>query len=588
MSAQAGRDDGTLCFHLLGRFEVSRSGRNVPVGGPAVQSVLVALLQRPGRTQLTRQLVSASWGQGDSVTEDTLYHYVSKLRRIPGLAIESCRPGYRLMLPDTAVVDSARFVELVNSADALRRTESGEAITRLRKALDLWRGDAALSGMTLPGIRDIAVHLDTLRLTAAERLAELDQDNVDQVLARCAALARAHPDRGGLVVAVMRAMAAAGRMDDVLELSDRAAQAAIRRGGSVPPAVHHMKEVLLAGGHSAVRAGAALRQVPADTSYFTGRSAELALLGAAREAAVFAVSGMAGIGKTALAVRAAHRIADRFGDGNLFLDLRGFTLGARPIAPGEALAILLHGLGVGGQRIPGSVEARAALFRSELARRSMLVVLDNAHDEAQVRPLLPGAGNCPVIVTSRRRLSGLDSAAHLNLSTLDPGQAARLFQAVAGDRARQFGDSQRAAEAIAGSCGGLPLAIRIAAARLRTSRVLSPAHLLRLLRRDRAEQGLAALDDGERSLASAFQASYDHLDGEQRRAFRLLGRHSGPILGVRGVSALLGAGARETRRLLDSLDQVSMISQFTQDHYRMHDLLRAYAAGLTDRLPDVG
>jgi DNA-binding SARP family transcriptional activator len=588
----------SIYFRLLGKFETRDGGRAVSVGGPTEQAVLIALLQRPGQTRTTGQVIVASWGCPGAVLDETLYHYVSKLRkalRKLGIRIDSCRPGYRLVLPETAVVDSIRFEELVMSAEAVRRTEPRLAVTRLRAALDLWRGEAALPGLTSPGARHIAARLDGLRLTAAERLAELEleEGHTDEVLASCAALAMVHPNRTRLTVAVMRALRIADRSSEAVELCDRAEQFARRHGNPLPQAIQRLKDELLGGSHAeypVVRANATLHQMPADASHFVGRSAELAQLHAlwpGRETApaalvVFAVSGMAGVGKTALAVRAAHQLANRFADGNLFLDLHGFTCSATPTPPAEALDILLHGLGVADRHIPESLEARSALYRSELAHRRVLIVLDNVHDAAQVRPLLPGTTNCLVIVTSRRRLTGLDSAVHLNLGTLDPVTAATLFCAVAGDRLQQFGCGQQTVEAIVRFCGELPLAIRIAAARLRTSRVLSPANLLRLLRRDREGHGLAVLDDGERSLAAAFLGSYEHLDPQQRRTFRLLGRHPGSVLGVPAVSALLRVNVNETRLLLDALDHVSLISQPRLDHYHMHDLLRAYAASLPE------
>src|SRR5262249_44428476 len=219
--------------------------------------------------------------------------------------------------------------------------------------------------------------------------------------------------------------------------------------------------------------------VPAGPSDFPGRGAEMARLrglwpgGGSIPAAVVvsAVDGMAGIGKTALAVHAAHALAGRFPDGNLFIDLRGFTPRTRPTQPERALDILLRGLGVTGQQIPRDLEARAALYRSRLRRRGMLMLWDNAHDEAQVRPLLPGTTSCLVIVTSRRRLAGLDDATHLTLDTLKPEEAAALFRAVASDRAAA--SDHQTVNQIVRICGELPLAIRIAAARLRTSRAMS-------------------------------------------------------------------------------------------------------------------
>jgi DNA-binding SARP family transcriptional activator len=580
-------------FHLLGRFEVHQGGRPAPVGGATAQSVLVALLQRPRHAVTASQLITASWGRQGAVTDDTLYHYVGSLRKALSrlrIRIDSHLPGYRLVLPATTVIDSARFEDLVSSAEALRPTEPRLAASRLRAALDLWRDEGALAGLRLPGMRRIAARLDDLRLAAAEQLAELElrHGHPDQVVARCMALATTHPDRGRLTAALMRALRAVGRGGDALALCDRSEQYARQHGRPLPEPVQRAREELLGGRveQPVARAGTRLYQMPADTSHFLGRSAELAQLhalwphrdSAPASLAVVAVSGMAGVGKTALAVHAAHQLADRFADGNLFLDLRGFTCSTGPMPPATALSILLHGLGVAERQIPDSLEARSALYRSELARRRVLIVLDNAHDEAQVRPLLPGTPTCLVVLTSRRRLSGLDSAVHLDLGTLDQAVAARLFCAVAGDRAHQVGAGHETVEAIVRICGALPLAIRIAAARLRTSRALGPANLLRLLR----QGAMAALDDGERCLATAFLASYEHLDAQQRRAFRLLGRHPGPVLGVDAAAALLRTGGPETRRLLDALHRVNLISHSRHDSYHMHHLLRAYAGSLAE------
>jgi tetratricopeptide (TPR) repeat protein len=408
----------------------------------------------------------------------------------------------------------------------------------------------------------------------------------------------------------MRALHATGRAGEALSLARRAEQAARRNGRELPePVQRALSDVHgdqppptpspagaapgvavpavavpgVAAPAVAVPGAAAPYQLPADTSHFTGRAAELARLravwpdggGAPAAQAVYVVDGMAGVGKTALVVHAAHQLAGRFPEGNLFLDLRGFTPRTRPIPPEKALDILLRGLGVAAQQVPRDLAARSALYRSRLARSRMLIVLDNARDEAQVRPLLPGTASCLVLITSRRRLSGLDDATPLTLDTLKPAEAAELFYAVASERAA--GD-RRVIDEIVRICGELPLAIRIAAARLRTSRTMRPAALLGFLRTGRADRQLAGLDDGERSVAAAFAVSYQHLADEQRHAFRLLGAHPGPTLDGYAAAALLDTSLDHAQQVLDALEQVNLISQPTPGRYRYHDLLRAYAS----------
>jgi tetratricopeptide (TPR) repeat protein len=578
-----------LRLQLLGRFEVHDGDRVVPIGGPTAQAVFIALLDRPGQTKQASQVIAAVWGRPDTVTDDSLYHYVSKLRKVLlplGIRIESCWPGYRLVLPERTVVDAVRFVELVRTARSLRSGEPEQATQYLRAALDLWQGGSALAGLTLPGTRATAARLDEQRLHAAELLAELElaAGRPDEVLARLQPLAVPYVDRGGLVAAVMRALHATGRGAEALSLYRKAERVAAMQGRRLADAVQRARHEVLNGepAQPVTYAPAAPYQLPADTSHFTGRTAELAQLRALWPAngavpttlVVSALDGMAGIGKTALAVHAAHDLAPTFRDGNLFLDLHGFTPKTRPTPPQKALDTLLRGLGVPGQQIPPDPDARAAMYRSRLARRRMLIVLDNAFDEAQVRPLLPGTTSCLVIVTSRRRLSGLDDAAHLTLDTLPPGDAAELFRRVASDRAA--GDHQ-VINQIVGTCGGLPLAIRIAAARLRTSRAMSPVALLSSLRRGRDEPELAGLDDGARSIAAAFEVSYKHLAAEQQHAFRLLAVHPGPTFDGYAAAAMLDTDLDQARLLLGVLEQVNLLIQPAPGRYGFHDLLRKYA-----------
>jgi tetratricopeptide (TPR) repeat protein len=579
-------------FQLLGPLEVRFEGRVLPLGGRTARAVLVALVCHVGERRMPAQVMGAVWGP-DGVSQDGLYHYISRLRTVlepAGVSIESCRPGYRLVLPAGVdrreAVDALRFEDLVRQARQLREHDPEEAAARLLTAVGMWRGSEALAGLDQPGIRQLAHRLDSRRLEAAEDLAELElaRGRVDRVLDRLRPLAAAHPDRARLTALLIRALFAAGRPGEA-ETVFRQAEALARAGGGVDPAVC-----------AAYRAGPGSRpvetagpgaeppyQLPADTSHFVGRGVELGRLLALAPVAgrepvtpvVSAVDGMAGIGKTALAVRAAHLLAERFPDGNLFVDLHGFTPDTAPTTARQALDTLLRGLGVTGQQIPPDLGARVALYRSRLARRRVLIVLDNAKDEAQVRPLLPGTPGCLVLVTSRRRLTGLDDAHHLTLDVLAPDDAAHLFRAVASERGAA--GTRDTVDEIVRLCGELPLAIRIAAARLRTSRALTPADLLASLRQQ-VDEPLDGLADGERSVAAAFTVSYRHLGPVQAHTFGLLGVHPGPHIDVYAAAALLGSSVGVAQQCLDSLEQVNLIAQPVPGRYHFHDLLRAYAA----------
>jgi hypothetical protein len=301
---------------------------------------------------------------------------------------------------------------------------------------------------------------------------------------------------------------------------------------------------------------------------------------------VFAVDGMAGIGKTALVVLAAQHLtaARRYPDGTLFLDLHGYS-GRTPTDPADALETLLRGLGVPGPQIPSDFDARVGLYRSVLAQRRVLIVLDNVREEEQVRPLLPPGGRSLVLITSRRRLSGLDEADHLNLDILPAHEAGSLFRTLAGP-ARDPGD--QIVEEIVRLCGHLPLAVRIAAARLRTDRsgTVTGPKLLAQLRAEQHTDRLAALTEGDRSVAAAFAISYQYLPAEQQRAFVSLGLHPGPDYELYATAALLDVSPAYAGRLLHGLEQVNLLDQPTPGRYRFHNLIRAYATTLAEARPE--
>jgi len=335
-------------------------------------------------------------------------------------------------------------------------------------------------------------------------------------------------------------------------------------------------------------AAAAPRQLPAAAADFTGRAAELETLtrmlddagaGVPGTVVISAIGGTAGIGKTALALHWAHRIAGRFPHGQLHANLRGFDPSGMPAPPAEAIRGFLDALGVSPDRIPPSPAAQAALYRSLLADKRMLIVLDNARDEEQVRPLLPASPASLVLVTSRNQLSGLaaaDGARLLTLDLLTPGEAIELLTArIGADRA---GAEPDAVSEIARLCACLPLALAVAAARA-AARPGFPLSALAAELRDTAGR-LDALDAGDpaASVRAVFSWSYSQLSDESARMFRLLGLHPGPDISVPAAASLAATDQPSARRLLRELTRVHLITEHIPGRYAFHDLLRAYAA----------
>lgn len=310
--------------------------------------------------------------------------------------------------------------------------------------------------------------------------------------------------------------------------------------------------------------------LPHDVTAFTGRRAELAaFLGAAQNTTMVAIDGMGGVGKTALAVHGAHLLTADFPGGRLYLDLHGFTPGREPVEPTEALRVLLAALGTPPGRIPDGIAERAALWRSELATRRAIVLLDNAADADHVRDLLPGAGQSFVVITSRRRMVELDGVQPISLDVLPTRDAAELFvESAGGARPGDVGEVLR-------RCGNLPLAIRVAAARLRHR----PAWTLDTL--------VERLREGELALSDVFEMSLRQLDSAQRRMFGLLGLVPGEDIDAYGAAALAGIPPANARSLLEDLVDVHLLQEPAAGRYRMHDLLRQ-AARAEDAAADPG
>jgi tetratricopeptide (TPR) repeat protein/transcriptional regulator with XRE-family HTH domain len=323
----------------------------------------------------------------------------------------------------------------------------------------------------------------------------------------------------------------------------------------------------------------ATRTLPRSIASFIGRTAELRyLVDAANDAGgqvgVYTIEGMAGVGKTTLAVRAAHQLASRFPDGQLFLDLHGYTPGVKSLTPDTALRSLLRSLGIPHQAIPRALQDAAALYRSRLADKKMLLVLDNVASTTQVEPLLPGTAGCLAIVTSRTELRGLDGVHVVHLDVPSAQEAIELFRTVAGPE-RFRADDPQVAEIVA-LCECLPLAVQIVAARVRRRQAVLLSEILNELRGERDR--LSYLEDEDRNVTAVFQVSFRHLHGKElQQIFERLGLIPGPDFDVGAAASLISADARTTRRYLESLLRHNLLIQHAAGRYRFHDLVRVYA-----------
>ncbi|MEV4894652.1 NB-ARC domain-containing protein [Nonomuraea sp. NPDC055795] len=331
------------------------------------------------------------------------------------------------------------------------------------------------------------------------------------------------------------------------------------------------------------QAGVAPRQLPRATAPFVGRRTELSALDTAQKTAeVLVVVGCAGIGKTALAVHWAHRVAHRFPDGHLYVNLHGFDPNPQPLHPAEAIRSFLHALGVPRQRVPAETNAAAAMMRSSMAGRRLLIVIDNARDAAHVRPLLPGGTGCLVIVTSRNQLPGLIAAGAAPV-VLDPLPDADARQLLTGRLGAVRVDAEpQAVTEIAALCGGLPLALCIMAARAATHRGFSLGALAAELRATGGRLDALSGHDAFADLRGVFSWSYRILSAAAARMFRLLSLHPDHDIGVPAAAGLAGLPARQAHRLLTELHHAHLLAEPAPGRYRQHGLLRAYAAELTE------
>jgi DNA-binding SARP family transcriptional activator/tetratricopeptide (TPR) repeat protein len=584
-------------FLILGPLAVTDGDRPILLSGRRQRMALAVLLANAGRVVSLEHLVDAVWDEAPPATaRRQIQNDVSALRRAlggGGATVVTEGHGYRIS-PGPGELDAQVFADLVTAAlDLAARDEPAAAAGKLRCALELWRGPALL-GLSGRHVEAAAMRLEEQRLAALERCLDLEMalGRHGDLVGELAGLVVAHPLRERLVGQLMLALHGTGRQAEALVAYDRLRDRLADELGLVPGArlreLHGAilrDEPTVGGGGLAVRAAPA--QLPADVPGFTGRAVHLRRLDellpstggrAAQTVVISAIAGVAGVGKTTLAVHWGHRVRDRFPDGQLYIDLRGYSADP-PVRPAEALTHLLRSLGEPAEQIPADPQTAAGRYRSLLAGRRVLVVLDNAAHPDQVRPLLPGSPGCMVLVTSRDRLTGLlarDGADALTLGVLSPDEAHALLATILG--ARRVAAEPAATAELARICSYLPLALRVAAANLTCHPWSSIADYVAGLRDDDRLAGLELDGDDEAGVRRAFDLSYRMLAEEDRRAFRLLGLLPGPDVTVEAAAALAGVGAADARRRLDRLVSVNLVSRPAPGRYACHDLLRQYAA----------
>jgi DNA-binding SARP family transcriptional activator len=578
-----------LEFGVLGPVRAIRDGRELGLGGPKPRAVLALLLVDAGRVVPAEYLADVLWrGAMPPGAAKTLRSYVSRLRTLvgPEAALTAQGGGYAIVVePDR--VDAARFERLVGAArDALGRGEAAAAAGRFAEALALWRGRALADVAEVEPLALEAARLEELRLVAVEGRAEADIElgRHAEVSGELERLVAEYPVRERLWRLLVLALYRAERQADALAAYRRARAVLAEELGIEPgPELRQLEEAVLRQEVPPPATAAVTRTLPRDIASFTGRGAELGqLLGDLAAVAgggvvgICAIGGMAGIGKTTLAVHAAHQLAERFPDGQLFLPLHAYTPGQRPVDPADALASLLLAAGIGAQQIPPGAEARAARWRDHLAGKKVLLVLDDAAGHEQVRPLLPGTAGSLVLITSRRRLAALEDAAVISLDTLAPGEAASLLARLAGRPSLEPGDA--GVGEIARLCGYLPLAIGIVASQLRQHSAWTAESLAVQLAA--ARDRLATMRAENLSVAAAFDLSYQDLTSSQQRLFRRLGLHPGPHIDAHAAAALDDITVDAARRGLEGLYDQHLLTEPTPGRYRLHDLIREHARAL--------
>ncbi|MEU5261356.1 BTAD domain-containing putative transcriptional regulator [Amycolatopsis sp. NPDC021455] len=590
----AGGGSATVEFRLLGRVEARLAGEPIDLGYAQLRSVLALLLVEANHVVAADRLIDRVWSDRrlPRRPRGALQHSVALLRAalapVPGFSITWRHPGYQLTT-DPGTVDLHRFDRLL--ADARTAGDSPRAAALLDEALRLWHGEP-FAGSDVPWLAEFRATLVQRRRAAELDLADirLRQGKHAELLPGLAERARDEPLDERLAGQLMLALYRTGRAADALEHYRRVRERLAGELGTDPgPALRRLHQRILTTDPAlAVGRSPAVpvpRQLPAAPRSFTGRAAELADVTAtltepgSAGVPLVVVNGPGGIGKTWLALHWAHEHAASFPDGQLYVNLRGFDPGGEPVPPATALRGFLDALGVAAEATPPEWEAQLGLYRSVLAGKRMLIVLDNARTTGQVVPLLPGSPACVVLVTSRHRLDGLVTAHGARSLALDVLTGAEARQLLTGHLGRHGVTADPGAVAeLLGHCAGLPLAIGIVAARAGRHPGFPLAALAAELRDETGR--LAALDtaDADVNLRAVLSWSYHALSGEAAAAFGLLGLAAGPDIGVPAAACLLAKPAAGTLGLLRELEQASLVQQHVPGRFRMHDLIRLDAA----------
>jgi DNA-binding SARP family transcriptional activator/tetratricopeptide (TPR) repeat protein len=591
-----------LRFAVLGPVRAWRHDTELDIGTPQQRAVLAVLLLRRGRTATAEELVDALWGEEPPARAMTaLRTYASRLRAVleperaarqKATVMVSEAGGYALRVP-RAALDLSVFEDGLAAAEEARRAgDLAGAAAALRSALEVWDGEP-LCGIHGDWAEAQRVHLEEQRLTALEtRYAiDLEMGRAAESVADLTELTIAHPLRERLRGLLMLALYRCGRQADALAVYADTRRVLVEELGIDPgPELTELHAKVLAGDASLaerppepVRPAEPARplpvpaQLPADVADFTGRAAIVAdLTGVLTEAdrtamPIVAVAGIGGIGKTTLAVHIGHAVRAHYPDGQLFAELRG--AGPDPAGPEAVLGAFLRALGTPDRDVPAGLEERSALLRSRLADRRMLVVLDDARDADQVRPLLPGSAGCAVIVTSRSRLAGMPAARTVDLDGLVTDEAIALFGRIAGEE--RVEDEREIAAEVAAACGHLPLAVRIVGSRLASRRSWSMATIAERLTDERRR--LDEMRVGNHTVSATFELGYGQLFDEQARAFRLLALPDVHDVPLHAAAAVLGLAAPAAEDLLESLVDASLLETPAPGRYRDHDLLRLFA-----------
>jgi DNA-binding SARP family transcriptional activator/tetratricopeptide (TPR) repeat protein len=609
-------------LQLLGPVQMRVARRAVDLGPAKQRTVLAALLVDADQPMSTETLIDRIWGDDPPVSvRSTLYSYVARLRRVllnavdglaPPLLLEHVPGGYRMILTEQDV-DLYRFRRLVGLARDCDHHDDEHRAAMLDEARGLWHGPALadLPGEWASRTREA---LSQQRLDAMVLWAriQLRLGRTDELIGPLREVLGEHPHVEPLAATLMEALLREGRSAEALDCYGTTRRRLVDDLGVEPgPELRRLHVAILRHDGDGRRGRAAANgprqpqpsrtvpkgdatrplavpvQLPLDVYGFTGRGGEIARLDSLLAAAatqpnavvVFALCGGAGVGKTALAVHWAHRVADQFPGGQLFVNLRGFDPAGAPMTVAEAVRLLLDALGVPSERVPVSEGAQVGLYRSMLAGRRVLVVLDNAATAEQVRPLLPGSPGCLAVVTSRDRLSGLGTAeaAHpLTLDVMDAAEAGDLLAARIG--VTRVAAEPTAAKEIVDRCARLPLALAVAAARAAAQPHLPLVSLAAELAEDQLEA--FADTDPAADLRTVFSWSFRSLSPAAARLFRLLGLHPGPDIDTAAAASLTAVPPPQARRHLAELARAHLVTEHVAGRFAFHDLLRAYAGEL--------